>query len=269
MSQKSIEHPRKSRLTVIVGLVFLGLLATWVTITPPGIEGKLWAIGYSVCEQNPTHSLIFNGRVLPLCSRCTGMYLGTFISMIFLLPRGRAMRAPSTAKMIVLGLFALAFIVDGVNSLVATLAPNYALYPPENTLRFITGMGMGLVIGNVILPLWNQTFWADGKDEALLFSWIQFGGLIAVETLAAVLVLTKIEWIYFPAAILSTGMIPVLITMIYTLLGMVVFKRENQVHCWKEAIYAIGIGAIFALIQIGLLDLVRYSLSGTWQGFHF
>jgi len=256
--------PRKLRYPLIVGLALLGLFTTWMLSTPSGINNKIWAVAYSVCEQNPVHTLDFNGRLLPLCSRCTGMYLGTFITMLFLLPRGRAKKAPSLAKMILLGLFVLAFVVDGVNSLVATIFPHFALYIPENSLRMITGMGMGTAIGNVILPLWNQTFWAEGKDEVLLSSWARFGALLAAETLAVVLVLSKTAWIYFPTVLLSTGMIPVLITMIYTLLWMVFFKHENQVHNWREAFYFVGIGAICAIVQIGLLDVIRYSLSGTW-----
>jgi uncharacterized membrane protein len=258
-----------SRLHLAVGLVFLGGLLLWLTMTPVGFAGKLQAVAYAVCEQDPTHTLELGGRLLPLCSRCTGMYLGSLVALACLIGQGKARLAPSKGKSAVLGLFFLAFVADGLNSLVAALWPKVVLYAPNNTLRLITGLGMGMVIANVLLPLWNQTFWAEGSEEPVLHSWRRLLAMILLETVTAFLVLNGWSGLYFPVAILATGMVPVLITMIYTLLLLVILKKENVVHSWQDGWSYVAMGAILALAQIGLFDLLRFSLTGTWQGLHF
>jgi uncharacterized membrane protein len=269
MSTPARFHPWKSRFWIIIGFLLAGLLAVWLTFTPAGFSGKLQAVGYAVCQQDPAHTLNLGGRLLPLCSRCTGMYLGALVAMAALLGQGKARLAPSKGKMIVLAVLVLTFAIDGINSTLAEFAPTYMLYVPGNTLRLITGMSMGMVIANVLLPLWNQTFWAEGLDEPVLKSWSQLAWLILLETAAGILVLTGMQWLYFPVAVLTTGMVSVLLTMIYTLLWMVFLKRENLIRHWKEGILYLGIGAISMLVQIGLFDLIRFLLTRSWQGFPF
>jgi uncharacterized membrane protein len=259
----------KSRLWIIPGLLIAGLSLIWLTLTPVGVTGKMQALGYAVCQQDPAHTLSLGGRLLPLCSRCTGMYLGALVGLAYLFKQGKANRYPSRGKLIVLALFFLAFLVDGVNSTLIAFSSGMKLYTPTNTLRLITGMGMGIVIANFLLPIWNQTFWAESVDRSVLSSWRQFGGLILLETFFAVVVLTGVKWLYFPVAILTTGMVPVLLTMIYTLLWMVIFKRENLVHSWREGIVYLEIGVLLSFVQIGIFDWGRFLLTGTWQGFHF
>ena len=250
----------RSRPWIFLGLLFAALLVPWLVFTPPGFTGKLQAIAAAVCEQNPAHMLELGRRTLFLCSRCTGMYLGTFVAMTYLFNRKKAMRFPSRGKMVVLGLFFFAFAVDGINSTIATFAPQYSLYSSGNTLRFLTGMSMGIVIANVLLPLWNQTFWAEGSDQAVLSSWRQLVGLILIETLVGALVLSGEKVLYYPVVLLSTGMVPLLLTLVYTLLWLMVLKRESLFRHWKEGILYIELGALCMLVQIGTFDLLRFSL---------
>lgn len=259
---------KRSLILVLIGLLLIGLLTVWLLLTPKGFLGKLWAIAYAVCDQNPEHTLSLGGQLLPLCGRCTGMYLGAMIATAYLLRRGRASRFPSMGKNAVLALLALAFGMDGLNSGVALLWPAHVLYPPTNALRLFTGLGMGVVIVNLLLPLWNQTFWVEGTGAAVLNSWGQFAGLLVLETLAGILILTGKDWLYLPVAILSVGMVPVLLTGVYTLLGMVLFRHENLVKNWRAGAVYVACGLLAAFVQIGLFDWLRYALTASWAGFN-
>src|SRR5450759_1456011 len=53
-------------------LVFTG----WFINTPPGLLGKADAIGYAVCHRISERSFHIGSIQLPLCARCSGMYLG-------------------------------------------------------------------------------------------------------------------------------------------------------------------------------------------------
>ncbi|MCD6475499.1 MAG: DUF2085 domain-containing protein, partial [Anaerolineaceae bacterium] len=77
-SQKNLTpDPRWHYARWIMVLVGLGvLMAGWLLFTPAGFFGKLNAIDYAVCHQAPSHSFFIGNRQMPLCARCTGMYLG-------------------------------------------------------------------------------------------------------------------------------------------------------------------------------------------------
>jgi len=70
-------------------MFFLVLLGVWLALTPPGLLGKLDAIGYAVCHRIDARSYHIGERQVPLCVRCTGMYLGAMLSIIFQLVQGR------------------------------------------------------------------------------------------------------------------------------------------------------------------------------------
>ena len=58
--------------TLIKWLVPIGALfalAGWIYIAPPGLMGKLDAVGYAVCHRLDSHSLHVGGIQLPLCAR--------------------------------------------------------------------------------------------------------------------------------------------------------------------------------------------------------
>ena len=56
--------------------------------------------------------------------------------------------------------------------------------------------------------------------------------------------------------------------MVYTMLLMILFKAENRYNQFSHMIYAVLGGFTVAMLQIGLLDFVRYLFTGTWDGFH-
>lgn len=260
---------RRYWLEILLFIVFGGLLIVWLEFAPPGFFAKIWAIAASVCEQNPAHTLEFSGRLLPLCARCTGTFLGALVSLSYLFVWGRAERAPRLWKSLLLGVFAAAFVLDGANSTLATFFLKYSLYIPNNTLRFITGMGMGTAVGVLIWPIWNDTVWSGSQERPLFSHRLAFPGLLLLETAVAAVVLIRVDWLYVPTAVFSVLAIPVLITSIYSLLWIVGLKKENQVNCWKELIRFVELGAICMIVQVGLIDLLRYILLGPWQGLNF
>lgn len=259
----------RGRVSLIIALIAAGLILLWITFTPDGLDGKLIALGYAVCHQNPKHTLEITGRLLPLCARCTGMYLGALIAMVSLSRQGRAGAFPARGKKIALAGLVLFFVVDGLNSMAASLLGRQGLYAPSNILRLITGLGMGLVLANVLVPLWHNTFWEESSDEPVLKTWRQLVFLVLFEGIAGVLVLFAGAWVYYPVAILSTLTIPILLTMVYTLLWLIVRKKENSFHKWQEGVIYLGMGLITAIVQLGLLDLIRHVITGTWSGFQF
>jgi uncharacterized membrane protein len=149
---------RKTKILILAGVICL-LTGAWLALTPAGLMGKLSALGFAFCHQIASHTLQLDGRYLPLCARCTGMYLGTLVGLALLTSSQRAGGFPERNKGILLGGLALLFVVDGVNSLLATLHLWNGLYEPSNLMRLFTGLGMGMVISNLLYPIWNNVLW--------------------------------------------------------------------------------------------------------------
>ncbi len=259
---------QKKRLATLLLLALAAIVITlWLVFTPPGLEGKTRAVGYAVCHQLESHTIDFQGRLLPLCARCTGMYLGTLVSLVILQKRRHAAGNPSKSLQSVLILFLIAFIVDGVNSTLGFFSSIPQLYPPKNWLRLITGLMMGVVIANLLIVLWHQTWWKKASTLPALSGWVHFGTIVAANILAGILVWLRVPFLYYPVAIFSTLTIIILLSMIYCLIWIIIFKKENTFETYGEGLRFILAGLATAVIQIGLLDLLRYSLTGTWQGF--
>ncbi|MEI6704000.1 MAG: DUF2085 domain-containing protein, partial [Deltaproteobacteria bacterium] len=149
-------------------LAAFAIVAGFLYIAPPGILSKADAIGYAVCHRLDVRSFHVDSRQLPLCARCSGMYLGAVLGLVFLSLRyRRSAGTPPRAAIAILVLFGLAFAVDGANSYLYLMKSVYAarlsfipnLYVPNNTLRLFTGSGMGLGMAVAVFVSLNQTLW--------------------------------------------------------------------------------------------------------------
>src|SRR5512140_1621695 len=93
------------------------VFTSWLLITPPGLLGKLDAIAYAVCHRIAERSFHIGSLQLPLCARCSGMYLGAVTGLVFQSILGwKRGKIPHWSILAVLAAFFLAFAVDGANS---------------------------------------------------------------------------------------------------------------------------------------------------------
>src|SRR5512139_331034 len=103
----------KAVVFLAVGLVLFG----WLLNTPPGLLGKADAIGYAVCHRIDLRSFHLGERPLPLCARCTGMYLSAALILLYQGWRWpRRGGTPPRSVLLVCVLLALIWALDGVNS---------------------------------------------------------------------------------------------------------------------------------------------------------
>src|SRR5512143_415614 len=92
-----------SRWTLLPKALFIGIPAAitsrFSAATPPGLSDKARLIGYALCHQLPERSFFMHEHQTPLCARCTGMYLGFLVGVVFLIVRRRtnSARMPTTA----------------------------------------------------------------------------------------------------------------------------------------------------------------------------
>ncbi len=243
------------------------VFTVWFLYTPAGVLGKADAVAYAVCHRISTHSLFIGTSQMPLCARCTGMYLGAILCLVYQAVQGRKGSLPPKRMYAVFGLLVLAFGIDGVNSYLSFFPHAPSLYQPQNWLRLITGTGMGLTITAFLLPVFNQSLWKTWDTRPALGSWKQIGGLLLLALGLDLLILTGIPAILYPLALLSAGGVLMILTMVYGLVLVMLFKAENRFEQFPQIWLPLLAGLTLAMVQIGALDLGRFLLTHTWAGF--
>jgi len=250
-------------------LVFTG----WFINTPPGLLGKADAIGYAVCHRIGERSFHIGSYQLPLCARCSGMYLGAVTGLVFQSIAGwKRLKIPHWSVIVVLAVFFIAFGIDGSNSylyLLKQVSPGFFpkipnIYIPNNTLRLLTGSGMGLDIAVLLFPAFNQTVWVDGEDKPAIKGWRTFGLLLVIQVILDLLVLTESPAVLYPLAIISVLGVWVLLTMVYGMLWVMIMGQDNRYSKIRQLWLPMLAGLTVAMIQTTGIDLLRFWLTHTW-----
>jgi len=135
-----------------IPLAALLLASPPATRVPRVMASAIYVAGAVVCHQKPERSFSLAGQPLPVCARCTGIYIGAAVAVIALAglagaDRSAAFRSDvSRARRI--GLVALA-------PTLVTLAWEWTIgTPPSNPIRAAAGMPIGAAIAWVV-------WWSD------------------------------------------------------------------------------------------------------------
>ena len=243
------------------------LFVVWLTLTPKGLLGKADAVGYAVCHQIEARAFRIGDRPFPFCARCTGMFLGAVLGLVFQISQGRKGRMPPTPAMILFGLLALAWVLDGVNSFMMLVPVISPVYETTSLTRLVTGTGMGLAVSALLLPSFIQTMFDKWIAKPALGNWKQILGVLLCAAALDGLIFMEIPWIMYPLALIGAAGVLVLLTMVYSMVWVMIFNRDNTFTRFRELIVPILAGFITAMIQVGAIDLARYLWTGTWGGF--
>jgi uncharacterized membrane protein len=252
----------------LLGGALLLVLAIWLNNTPQGLLGKADAIGYAVCHRIDTRSFHLGTRALPLCARCSGMYLGFLTGLGFLLMRApRRGGFPRPKILVALGLLAAAFALDGLNSYLHFFPGAPVLYEPHNTLRLLTGTGIGIAMAAVLYPAFNQTALSRWDARPAVGSFKTLTAILLLALGVDLLVLWENSLILYPLALLSAAGVLVVLSMVYGIVWLVLLKRENRIQHLRQLLIPLTGGLFFGILQIAIIDIGRYLLTGTWDGF--
>ncbi|RMG93192.1 MAG: DUF2085 domain-containing protein [Chloroflexi bacterium] len=255
----------------VAALIMMGFYA----VTNPGtlaysgaLSGADW-VGYAVCHRITSRSFILNGRQLPLCARCTGIYLGVALVFLIFWLSGRLRWSELPRLPILLAM--LGFIgvmgIDGINSYLHFFPNAPHLYTPRNWLRLVTGMGAGLTMGTLVMPALAQTLWQQPVYRAPVGSWSELGGLAAVGGAGVLLVLSNQPVVLYVLAFVSVAGIVLILTAINCILLLVLLRRDAQMSRWRETAVPLTFSLLLTLTQLLTISFIRYTLTGTLAGF--
>lgn len=254
-------HGRLGWLFLVVALL---VVATFLLSPPWTVLGKTRLVGYAICHQIPERSFHIHGQQLPLCARCTGIYMGalTGFALMWLWGRKRAANLPPVRITIVFVGFIFMLGVDGINSYLTFFPGMPHLYEPQNWLRLTTGTLEGLALSAFVLPVLNYTLWRDAdKSSSSVQSFKELALMVAAGGVIIVLIVLELPVLLYPLAILSTLGVLFMLGSINTVIVLALARREGTAQTWRQVLLPTTIGLALAFIIIGGVDAARYFLT--------
>jgi uncharacterized membrane protein len=204
-------------------------------------------IGFSVCHQLDSRSLIFGNIISPLCSRCAGIYIGFLISAIilFLMFRKKQSELPPLYVLIILAVFFLSTIIDG-------LASYLGLYMTNNIIRFSTGFLCGASIMAVLYPVFNYQYYKDPLKEKIFRRPFTF--IIFILSLIAFIIFTLFRFDFLGGFYYYLSSLSVVFTFFFVSLVMAYlipfFSQKADRLFSKYLIIPIVIALVLAAVEL-------------------
>lgn len=106
-----------------------------------------YSVGGVVCHQLPERSFFVAGRQLPVCARCTGLYLGVAAGLIgwFLIRRVRAGHRQVSPR-VALNVFAIAVVPTAVSWATGIVG----VWDGSNLTRAVLAVPLGATAGAIV-----------------------------------------------------------------------------------------------------------------------
>ncbi len=255
--------PQRRGCVVAAMAVAVTIILLFALFPPVTLLDKADLIGYGICHRIPDRSFLIGDRQSPLCARCTGTFLGAIVGLaaMLLLGRRRASRLPPIPVLGVLVLFVGFWGFDGLNSYLTFFPNAIHLYEPRNWLRLTTGLLNGLALVTFVFPIFNFTIWQETTRKQVFESLWEIAALLPVMALLILALLSGVEFLLYPLAVLSSAGVMMMLILINSLIAAVALRREGMARTWKEALVPLTVGAALAIVEISAMVAVRAYLT--------
>jgi uncharacterized membrane protein len=243
-----------SWLIVALAAAYVVALAALVFLPDDTLLNRLRALDGGICAQNPLHSFFFDQHQLPLCSRNTGIYIGfaaTFLALA-VLGRLRASQFPGRWVLIVLGVAVLFMAEDGFNSLFLDLGLPH-LYQPHNLLRLASGLGTGVAMCAVLLPVANTLIWRDEDDRPSFASLRELAVVLPVLILVFLAVGSQKAPLLYPIALLSSAGLVMALTLVNLVFVLGIGNKVGRFATLRQFLPAFTVIVALAVVELTLL----------------
>lgn len=224
-----------------------------------------------VCHQIPERCLLYQGVPMPLCARCTATFLGVVLGMVLLLVTGQGRRSelPTWRGALVPLMLVFLWGVDGTNSFAQMVLGRGILYAPSNTMRVLTGMGFGLALAVVLYPVYHYALWRDTEERQVLAGARRLTGgvpgpvvvMLSAGLMLALALLTMPMAPYWLWTTLAVAAVAIVLTMVNAILIVLLAHKEGLAKKWTDLIPWFAAGLAAALLETGVLSLIRQVLA--------
>lgn len=209
--------------------------------------------GSLVCHQLPSRTIYAEGMPLPMCARDTGIYLGFFAGMLFILSfrRLHCDRQPSLPYAVILCLLMIPMMVDGIGSYLG-------FFDTDNTARLLTGTLFGLPLPVFLIPAANFKINGMNKNKVLR-SPLELAVLIAAGLFVCIPVLRgMLPWI-LPATVIILSFICLIGRIAFTIIALAKPGRGRLIYL-KTAGASLSILFVMYIISAFVLQPLKIIL---------
>jgi uncharacterized membrane protein len=221
----------------------------------------LHKIGFAICHQLPERSFFVGGEQLPLCSRCTGIYLGIFITLTFyFFTRFIRHKKPSCPPHIIIGVISIIFVLLLVFN---ALSPLFNI-PTNNILRFITGIFFGMSLPLFLIPAINYSP-KSSHDQERIINTKEYLILVGVCLLSILAVIAGIDIIMLAISYLSIAGLLLFILLVNTAIISLLLESMKRIKTMPYY-YSLLAGSLvtglelylFSYLHIGVIEKLMH-----------
>jgi len=211
----------------------------------------LYRIGYAVCHQLPERTIFIDGKQLPVCARCIGIYIGSLISIFFIL---FSKRRKSNAIPVRYISFTFVFLmcimaIDGVTSY-------FGIRETTNSLRLLTGLSVGIPLPFFIYPILMDNLSESSREEQILKSGYELILLILLAIVSYLLIFHFNTKIYYPIALLTgIGIFSLHYLLLVTIFSLIFYNFEPKMKILKPFLIFLSGFILFFIEFITLTKL--------------
>lgn len=145
-------------LVILSGLFIAGFSVVPLTGSPYlAVWNPLLKMFYSkICHQIPYKSFEINGFHFLVCARCTGIYLGVFLSsLLFLFINKPKLKVD------------LRFLILSVPMIIDIILYRTGIYNYSKITAFFTGLPAGFMVVSIIISIFAIEFFGDFRKNDL------------------------------------------------------------------------------------------------------
>jgi uncharacterized membrane protein len=237
----------------------LSAIALFLFAAPHDALAKADLIGFATCHRLPARSLFVDGHQLPLCARCTGIYIGMLTGWTYLIARRRlrAAQFPTRPMLAVLIGFIAVMGVDGINSTLMLIPGAPHLYETENWMRMFTGSLYGIAVSLLLTPYVAVTIWREPTGERTLKSWGELLLLVNVAAVLGMLALSEASFLLWPLVIVSMVGVVGLMSLMNTSIVIILARRANSYATFRQLSLPGLVGLGLALVEFVAIGMLR------------
>ncbi len=188
-----------------------------------------------------------------------GIFLGFLCAVALVLALGRLRASQPPGGLLALACWALIALtgLDGLNAfLFDGNLPH--LYPPNTALRLLTGLGAGLGLGLMAIPIVSGVVWAHASsDEASLEDPLELLGGLALAGLIGGLVLSGVSVLLWPVAVLMLLGVGVAFGVANVYVITLASGRINQALAFSDLSGTLISSFGLVLLELGALAALR------------